>query len=200
MAGLSIQNAFLLLAAVAGLWFAARFVIGPRRGAPSLRQMFTREKASPRDGIGKEALTTLIEEARKFAVGEPGIRGLILAGPFAAKAASARSKVTLIALCEEPRHYADAGWMARWAYPARGHPVIDHAIEDHADGLRHQITLRGAPPLVVHFERLDRLAAPAAVHQALLEGSETIDDPSGLAEKTRLNWVVQIRRAHIPPS
>ncbi len=188
IAGLSLQNAFLLLLAVAGFWFTARFLVGPRRGAPSLRAMFTREKPAHLEGLGQEAIATLIGDTRRFAIGEPGLRGLILAGPFAVKAAEAASPVTLIALCETIAPYTGKAWLDRWAYPARGHLILEHVIENFPNGAGHRLVLRGAPPISIHFTALDALEPPEVLYTALAEGAETIEDPSGLADKLRLRW------------
>lgn len=195
IAGISLDNAFLLLIAVAGFWFTARFLIGPKRGAPGLKAMFGREKPVPLMGIGKDAIATLLADSRKFVVSAPDLRGLILAGPFAVEAAGSRSTVTLVILSEDVAPYAGKEWLARWPYPARGHVITDHRIDHDAAGAIHRMTLRGSPPLEVHFVRVSQLDVPPALHQALAEGAESIDDPAGLAEKLRQRWSEQIRSA-----
>lgn len=195
IAGISLDNTFLLLIAVAGFWFTARFLIGPKRGAPGLKAMFGREKPVPLMGIGKDAIATLLADARKFVVAAPDLRGLILAGPFAAEAAGSRSTVTLIVLAEDVAPYADKEWLARWPYPARGHTITDHRIDQGAAETIHRLTLRGSPPLEIHFVRVNQLDVPPSLHRTLAEGAESIDDPAGLAEKLRLHWGEQIRAA-----
>lgn len=195
IAGISLDNTFLLLIAVAGFWFAARFLIGPKRGAPGLKAMFGREKPVPLMGIGKDAIATLLADTRQFVVAAPDLRGLILAGPFAAGAARRDSIVTLVALAEDVLPYAGKEWLAGWPYPARGHAVTDHRIDHGAAETIHRMTLRGSPPLEVHFVLVSQLDVPPSLLQALTEGAESIDDPAGLAEKLRLRWSEQIRVA-----
>lgn len=192
---LSSQNTVMLLVAVAGFWFFARFVVAPRRGAgPGLRAMFRRERVMPRIGLGRDAIATLLDDTREFVVDEEALRGLILAGPFAAKLAEAESLVTLILLTDTPARFAGDDWLARWRYIRRGHDVIDHQIETHESGATHRMTLRGAPPLVMRFEHFPTLAPPVGLEAALDEGSATIEDPAGQAEKLRLSWAEQRRR------
>lgn len=195
IAGISFDSPFLLLVGVAGLWFAARFLLGPKRGAPGLKAMFGREKPAPLIGIGKDAIATLLADARKFVVAAPDLRGLILAGPFAAKAAESRSTVTLVVLAEDIAPYAGQEWLARWPYPARGHTITEHRIDHGAAEAIHRMTLRGSPPLEIHFVRASQSDVPPSLHQALAEGAATIDDPAGLVEKLRLRWSEQIRAA-----
>ena len=195
IAGISLDNAFLLLIAVAGFWFTARFLIGPKRGAPGLKAMFGREKPVPLMGIGKDAIATLLADARQFVVAAPDLRGLILAGPFAVEAARRDSTVMLVVLAEDVSRYAGKEWLPRWPYPARGHTITDHRIDHGAAETIHWMTLRGSPPLEIHFVHVSQLDVPPSLHRALAEGAESIDDPAGLAEKLRLRWSEQIRRA-----
>ena len=76
MAGFSFDNALLLLMGIGGLWFVARFVVGPKRGAPGLKAMFSREPPLQSLGIGKDAIRTLLEDTRAFIVGAADLRGL----------------------------------------------------------------------------------------------------------------------------
>lgn len=194
MAGLSLDNAFFLLIAIAGFWFMVRFVIAPKRGAPGLGAMFRREKPVRLEGLGKDAIATLIGDARAFVVGDMRLRGLVLAGPFAAVAAEPRSKVILIALADDADAYSGKEWLSRWAYPGRGHEILGHEVQAYVNGVGHRFTLRGSPPLEIHFVRFDCLHAPPLLRPDVAEGTETIDDPSGIAEKLRLRWVEEVQK------
>lgn len=195
MAGLSLDNAFYLLIAIAGLWFMARFVIAPKRGAPGLRAMLGREKPVRLEGLGREAIATLIGDACGLVVDDARLRGLILAGPFAVQAAGPASSVILVALTDDIDLYSGTDWLSRWAYPGRGHAILTHDIERHANGVAHRLTLRGSPPIEIHFVRLDCLHASPALRPAFAEGTQTIDDPSGLVEKLRQRWAEEARKS-----
>lgn len=199
MAGFSFNNALLLLLAIGGLWFAARFILGPRRGAPSLKSMFSRQVAVQQKGLGKDTIRTLLEDTRAFVVGTPDLRGLILAGPFAVEAATPASTVTLAILCTDSAQYSDKTWLPRWAYPARGHPISAHAITVLPQEAVHIITLRGSPPVALHFVQGDLGEAPLSLHAALGTGTILIEDPSGFAEKLRLHWLDTIRNTRSGP-
>lgn len=192
-AGISFDNTFLLLALVGGFWFTARFVIGPKRGAPGLKSLFGKVKPVEVQGLGRDAIATLLEETRKFVVATPDLRGLMLAGPFAGGTADSRSTVTLVFLADEIGRYAGPEWVTRWGYPARGHAITDHRIETDGAGTLHRLTLRGAPPLEVHIVRVGQPEMPPALRPALAKGARSIDDPAGLTEKLRLHWVEMLR-------
>lgn len=187
-----IDHPIALIGVVAAFWFGLRFIVGPKRGAPGLNMFFAREQPVKLDGLGPAAITTLLETSRRFALAEPGLRGLILAGPFAAHEASAGSTVTLIFLAEAPEHYAGQDWVARWGYAEHGHPVL--TIDTHAEDatIAHRLALRGAPPVTACFARMDRLEPPPRMQAALGQGAETLDDPTGLADKLRRRWIEQI--------
>jgi hypothetical protein len=194
MAGFSLNNPLLLVLGIGGLWFFARFILGPRRGAPGLKSMFAREKPIVQPGIGKDAIRTLIDDTRAFVVEGGDLLGLLLAGPFAAKAATTTSSVILIVLCRDLKAYSDAEWLPRWAYPARGHAINTHVIEVLPEEVIHRFTLRGSPEVVIHFVPLDRLEAPTSLQPALGMGAILIEDPSGAAEKLRQHWLEALRR------
>lgn len=183
------DNPVALVGAIAVIWFALRFLVAPKRGAPGLRGMFAREKPAVIEGMGRAAIGTLVEEMRCFALAEPGLRGLILAGPFAARRADQRSVVTFILVAEDPAAYADSGWLTRWGYPAQDHPVLEAVPLPPEAGRGLTIRMRGAPIVIVHAVRFDQLDPPHGLAAALMAGSETLDDPSGLAEKLRRHWV-----------
>lgn len=183
-----LDNSFLLLLGVAGIWFFMRFVLGPRRGGPTFGSFFRREEREAVEGLGQKAIATLIADTRAFVVGEQALRGLILAGPFATRAGKMTSTVTLIALSDAPEHYRDEDWMLRWAYPARGHKVLEKR-ETHEPGhVMHALRLRGAPPVELHFVAGDRAAAPEVLQPAIKAGASVIEDPAGQAERLRRRW------------
>lgn len=181
---LSGQNAMLLLVVVAGFWFTVRFVVAPRRGAPGLADMFRREAVTPTIGLGREAIASLLGDTRQFAVKEAGIRGLLLAGAYASRQAEPSSPVVLIALADEPLSYRGEDWLTRWHYIKRGHDVLTRDETADEGIVRHQLRLRGAPPVEFHF-----LAQTAQIGDALEEAFEdglvVIDDPAGQAANFR---------------
>ncbi len=189
---LSGQNAIFLLVAVAGFWFTVRFVVAPRRGAPGLGAMFSRETATPKIGLGREAIASLLADTRQFAIGESGIRGLLLAGAYAAKEAEPSSPVVLVALADDPQLYRGEDWLTRWSYLKRGHDV--HSRNEAEDGgiVRQQFRLRGAPPIDFHFLKSQDAKLPEALDEAFAEGLTVIDDPAGLAAKFRLATLARI--------
>lgn len=192
-AGISLDNAFLLLVAIAGFWFVARFVAGPRRGAPGLRGMFTRESPVKREGMDSAAIATLLGDARKFVAGEAALHGLILAGPFAAGTALPDSTVTLVAFGESVAAYAGPEWLARWAYPAREHAVRQHDIAATGAGFLHRLELRGAPPLVFAFLPPDAALPEAPLREALETGMRIVEDPAGRVGQVVERWRVALR-------
>lgn len=182
---LSGQNALFLLIAVAGFWFTVRFVIAPKRGAPGLGSMFRREAATPAIGLGREAIASLLADARQFAIQEPGIRGLLLAGSYAAKTAEPTSPVVLVALAEEPHLYRDGSWLARWSYLKRGHDILSQEAEENSGIVHHRLKLRGAPPVEFHFVGLHASPPSDALDDAFEDGLAVLDDPAGVAAKFR---------------
>ena len=188
------DNALMLILAVAGFWFTARFLVGPKRGAPGLGIFFRRERAVRHAGLGKEAIATLIEDTRQMVLAAPDLRGLVLAGPFAVQAATSQSAVSFMILCEAIEPYSGKVWLARWNYPARGHAILEHRIVAGAMEALHLLNLRGSPPIRLHFVRMDSLAPPPTLIAAMREGAATLDDPSGLAEKLRIHWREQAQK------
>jgi hypothetical protein len=195
MPALTIENGFYVMLAIVGFWFTVRFVIGPKRGAPRFGAMFGREKPVKLAGVGKEAIATLLQDISRFMARENAMRGLILAGPFAGNSAEAKSIVTLVAVCEDLSGYIGKEWVENWQYPARGHAIIRHEIVVDPGMITHDMTLRGAPALVIHFVRTDASSPPERFSAALEEGSQTLEDSTGVTEKLRRNWADVIARA-----
>ncbi|MCA0400175.1 MAG: hypothetical protein LCH38_05090 [Proteobacteria bacterium] len=181
-------NVVWLLVAIGAFWFFMRFVLGPKRGAPGLREMFRREKQVALEGMGVEAIKTLLEDTRAFVVAEPELRGLILAGSFAAKRANTKSAAILVVMADDPGHYSGEEWLPRWSYPGRGHTILSHHIEHRPGEVEHRFSLRGAPLLRLYFLRFDTPQVPASLSDAIAAGAETIEDPTGLTEKLRRHW------------
>lgn len=192
MPAFSMNNPIVLILAVAVLWFFARFVLGRKGGVRGLGSMFRREAPTVLKGVGSEALKTLIDDTRKLVGAEAGLRGIVLAGPFAAKAADGHSTATLIIPAEHPVSYSGDGWLAKWPYIARGHAVQAHEIVVGAGDVEHRFTLRGAPKLIVHFVSSAAQDAPPALRAVIGVGTQTLDDPTGQVDKLRRHWVDKI--------
>ena len=189
-----LDNSFLLLLGVAGIWFFMRFVLGPKRGGPTFASFFKREERETIDGLGQKAIATLLSDTRAFVVGEAALRGLILAGPFAGLSGKMTTPVTLIALSDAPETYLGEEWLLRWAYPARGHKVLAQHEEQAPGHVIHHLSLRGAPPVEMHFIAADRAEAPPALRAALAAGASVIEDPAGQADRLRRRWESLLRR------
>lgn len=183
-----LDNSFLLLLGVAGIWFFMRFVLGPRRGGPTFSSFFKREARETVDGLGQKAIATLLADTKALVVAEASLRGLLLAGPFAGRAGKMSSPVTFIVITDAPEQYRDGDWLLRWAYPARGHQVLAHREANEPGHVSHHLTLRGAPPVELHFVPGDRAAAPDPLRAALRLGLIVIEDPTGQAERLRRRW------------
>jgi hypothetical protein len=183
-----LDSSFLLLLGAAGAWFVMRFILGPKRGAPSLSSFFRREPLETVEGLGRKAIATLLDDTRAFVASEDALRGLLLAGPFATRSATITSHVTLMAICDAPETYVEPDWLLRWAYPARAHKVLEQRVSREPGLVTHHLTLRGAPPIEIHFLHGDCAAPPEAVQSALKQGLSVIDDVTGQAERLRRRW------------
>ena len=182
---MSLSNLFLLLGGVALVWLFLRFGLGPRRGAPGLGSMFRRERAVRIRGLDSAAIATLVRDAEALVAGSPELDGLALTGPFADSSADPASEVVLATVMRGEAPQMEA-FLARWAYPARGHRLREQASEGHALGLRLRLRLAGAPP--VRWEMLAANAPfepDAELARALRHGFTILDSGSG-ALKTRL--------------
>jgi hypothetical protein len=190
------DNAHYLLLAIIGVWFAARFLVmsrgGRRKGG--LAALFRREGEVMTKGLGEPAIRTLLDDSRDFARGRPDLRGLVLAGPFAAGTASPKSRITLIFLAEAPSPYASPEALGTWAYPGRGHVVTADQIETDGDVVLRHLVLRGAPPVDLAFVPANATQVPAALVQAVTTGVKPQDDPTGQAAALALAWREAVRR------
>jgi hypothetical protein len=148
---MSVDQALMVLAGVAVIWLAMRFLYRPKGARASLGAFFKREPVETVPGLGVAAIRSLVDDLQDFARQQDGLRGLILAGPFAIHRADSRSILTAIFIAQDLTGQDDPAYLASWAYPARGHPVQSHQIERFAGVILHRIRLRGAPPLELAF-------------------------------------------------
>ena len=191
---MSLSNPLLLVGGIILIWFVARFGFGRRYGAPSFGGMFAREARMVEHGLGPEALRTLLDDFRSLVAADNGLRGLILAGPFASHQGSARSGATVIALSTDAPAYAGRGWFARWPYINRGHLVISHAESAVSDAILHRLTLRGAPELVVMFLDIDAAEPPVEIAAALAQGAIVVETGTSDAKALLERW--DLRNTH----
>jgi len=183
------DNAHYLLLAVIGFWFTARFLVMPGRGRGGLAGLLKRESRVKEGGLDTAAIRTLVEDSRAFARQRPDIRGLLLAGEFAAGTAQPASTVVLVFLAERIADFAKPDDIAGWPYTTRGHPVLSHEanLVEHGVAL-HRLSLRGAPPVLLAFLAVDGQALPASLEAAVRIGCLVLDDPSGRAQALRQAW------------
>lgn len=182
------DNAPYLLLAVVGFWFAARFLVMPGRGRGGLAGMFRREAPVSEGGLDQAAIRTLVEDSRAFARQRPDLRGLLLAGGFAAGTARPDARVFLIFLAENPAAYAGPESLSGWPYPARGHAIVTQESGAEDGAMLHRLTLRGAPPVTLAFIALEGQGLPAPLESAVGAGCLVLDDPSGQALSRRHAW------------
>ncbi|MCZ8375361.1 MAG: hypothetical protein O9342_08305 [Beijerinckiaceae bacterium] len=182
------DNAHYLLLAVIGFWFAARFLVMPGRSRSGLAGMFRREAPVREGGLDQAAIRTLVEDSRAFARERPDLRGLLLAGRFAAGTAGPDSTVFLIFLAETPPAYAGRDTLSAWLYPARGHTIVSAKVSVEDGAVLHRLTLRGAPPVTLAFIGREGQSLPAPLAEAVGAGCQILDDPSGQALARRQAW------------
>lgn len=172
---MSLTNGLFLLLAIGLVWLVARQQLAKRTGQSGFMAMFRREAPMRLGGMGREALESLLEDTRHLVGADAALRGLVLAGPFAVKLGSTHSIVTLVLLTREIDPYLGDDWLARWPYLSRGHGVSQHRIERSEGAVRHQLTLRGAPPIDVHFVPASAETVPPALATAFREGAIAIE-------------------------
>jgi hypothetical protein len=187
------NSALLILAGIAGLWFATRFLYRPKGSSGGIGGMFRREAAETVPGIGLEALRSLSDDLVSFARNEVALRGIILAGPFVARQANAASDVTAILISNDLTGQDDAAYLRRWPYIRRGHDLRDQRVERVPGGLIHHLTLRGAPPVVLAFIEVHALLPPA-LESALEQGATHIDIGTGDAEALLNRWNIRVTK------
>lgn len=184
------DSALLILAGVAGLWFTTRFLYRPKGSSGGLGSLFRRERAEAVPGIGLEALRSLSEDLVTFAKAEIALRGVILAGPFAARQANAASDVTAILISTDLTGQDEQAYLRRWPYIRRGHDIRAHRLERVPGGLIHRLTLRGAPSIVLAFIEGDA-PLPPALEPALKQGATFFDIGTGDAEALLSRWNIR---------
>jgi hypothetical protein len=187
------QNAHYLLLAILGIWFAMRFVILPRGSRKGLATMFRRERGVERGGLGEEAIRTLLQDSQRFVTTMPDLRGLLLAGPFAAGRAQPSSTITLICLAESTARFEGPTALALWSYPARDHAILRHEVEAGTDMVLHRLGLHGAPPTVFAFVPAAGHDLPPGLREAIGQGLRVIEDPAGQAQALRQAWLSTLR-------
>lgn len=194
MPSLLAENAHYLLIAILGIWFALRFILAPGSKGPGgkrsgLAAMFRRERPVETGGLGQGAISTLLADSKAFAQARPDLRGLVLAGPFAAGTARPDSPVTLVFLAEDPARYALPTALEGWGYPARGHAVLGYDVRTEPWGARHELRLRGAPPLILAFVVAQGAACPSDLADAAGQALRIIEDPAGQARVLHEAWL-----------
>ncbi len=183
------DNAHYLLLAVIGFWFTARFLVMPGRGRGGLAGMFKRESPVKEAGLDADAIRTMVDDSRAFARQRPDVRGLLLAGDFAAGTAQPRSTVVLVFLAEAAAAFEKPEDIAGWPYTTRDHPVLSHEVTLGEQGaVLHRLSLRGAPPVTLAFIPVDDAVLPPSLEAAARLGCLVLDDPSGRAQALRQTW------------
>ena len=185
---MEMENGLYVIGAIAVLWFVARSGFGQKGRSSGLLGMFKREKALPRIGMGPEALKTLLDDLKSMEAQDACLRGLILAGPFAAKTAKADSIVTCIALCTDMERYTGRNWLARFPYIARGHLVQDFKSDAIEGGILHHLRLRGAPPLALYVVEPALAKPPAMIMARLQEGAIALATGTSDAKTALARW------------
>lgn len=192
---MNIDQGLLLLAGVAGIWFAMRFLYRPKGGVGGLTSMFRREAAVVLPGIGIEALRSMIDDLETLVRNTESLRGLIVAGPFAARKADATSHVTAILLSTDLGGQDGPMALSGWPYPSRGHEIRERQVETGEGYVLHRLTLRGAPPVELAFVRIGS-ALPPVLAEALSQGAIARDIGTSEAEIQLGRWNIQpIRKA-----
>jgi hypothetical protein len=148
---MTVEHALMVLAGVSVIWFAMRFLYRPKGKISSFGRFFRREPVEVVHGLGIAALRSLIDDLQDFARQQDGLRGLIIAGPFAAHRADSRSVLTAIFISHDLAGQDEPGYLAGWAYPGRGHVVQNHQVSQYPGLIVHRLNLRGAPPMEIAF-------------------------------------------------
>jgi hypothetical protein len=186
---MDINQGLMLLAGVAGIWLAMRFLYRPK-GA-GLGAMFRREPAIATPGIGIEALRSMVDDLETFVRNTESLRGLIVAGPFAARKADAASHVTAILISTDLSGQDGPLALAGWPYPARGHEIRERQVETGDGYILHRLTLRGAPPVELAFV-LASASQPTVLAEALAKGALARNLGTQDAEVLLQRWAVRI--------
>lgn len=187
---MDINQGLMLLAGVAGIWLAMRFLYRPKAAASGFMTMFRREPAIAVPGIGIEALRSMVDDLETLVRNTGSLRGLILAGPFAARKADAASHVTAILLSTDLAGQDGPLALAGWPYPARGHDIRERAVETGEGYALHRLTMRGAPPVELAFVLIGA-KLPPVLAEALSQGALARDIGTSEAELQLRRWDIQ---------
>lgn len=187
---MNLDQGLMLLAGVAGIWLAMRFLYRPRSAAGGFLRMFRREPAIVVPGIGVEALRSMVDDLETLVKNTESLRGLIIAGPFAARKADATSHVTAVLLSTDLAGQDGPLALAGWPYPARGHEIRERKIETGEGYALHRLTLRGAPPVELAFVLIGA-KLPPVLADALAEGALARDIGTNEAEIQLRRWDIQ---------
>lgn len=187
---MNMDQGLMLLAGVAGIWLAMRFLYRPKSAAGGFLRMFRREPAIAVPGIGIEALRSMIDDLETLVKNTGSLRGLIIAGPFAARKADATSHVTAVLLSTDLAGQDGPLALAGWPYPARGHEIRERKVETGEGYALHRLTLRGAPPVELAFVLIGS-KLPPVLADALSEGALARDIGTNEAEIQLGRWDIQ---------
>jgi hypothetical protein len=187
---MNVDQGLMLLAGVAGIWLAMRFLYRPKTAAGGFLRMFRREPAVAVPGIGIEALRSMVDDLETLVKNTQSLRGLIIAGPFAARKADATSHVTAILLSTDLSGQDGPLAIAGWPYPARGHEIRERKVETGPGYALHRITMRGAPPVELAFVQIGA-DLPPVLAEALSEGALARDLGTNEAEIQLSRWSIQ---------
>lgn len=187
---MDIDQGLMLLAGVAGIWLAMRFLYRPKTASGGFLAMFRREPAIAVPGIGIEALRSMVDDLETLVRSTESLRGLILAGPFAARKADATSHVTAILLSTDLAGQDSPLALAGWPYPARGHEIRERAVESGEGYALHRLTMRGAPPVELAFVLIGA-KLPPVLAEALSEGALARDIGTSEADLQLRRWEIQ---------
>lgn len=186
---MNVDQGLMLLAGVAGLWLAMRFLYRPKAAAGGLLRMFRREPVRPVPGIGIEALRSMVADFEALVRNTESLRGLMIAGPFAARRADSASTVTAILLSTDLSGQEGPLALSGWPYPARGHEIRERKVEQGEGYVLHRLTLRGAPPVDIAFVRLGA-PLPPVLAGPLSEGVLVRDIGLSEAETQLARWKI----------
>ncbi|CAN1571034.1 hypothetical protein MCEMSEM23_03240 [Rhabdaerophilaceae bacterium] len=188
---LDVNSGLLIIGGIAMIWFATRHLYGPKRPRVSMLGMFRREAVGVVPGLGIAALRSMIDDLVTLVKNTQSLRGLVIAGPFAARLADPTSTVTAILFSTDLTGQGEPLALAGWPYPARGHDIRSRKVEEGDGFILHHLTLRGAPPLTIAFVRTDLDAAPEPLRAALDLGAISCEIGTRDAEVILARWSIK---------
>lgn len=188
---MDLDTGLMIMGGIAVIWFVTRFLYGPKGKSGGLSSMFRREAAETVPGIGIEALRSMVDDLATLVRNTQSLRGLVIAGPFAARKADATSSVTAILLSTDLDGQHEPLALAGWPYPARGHEIRSRRVEQGEGYVLHHLTLRGAPPVEIAFVKADLPAAPTPLRAALEAGAFCHDIGTQDADIILARWSIR---------